>query len=310
MESVAAARVAQQMMKAKCIFDDVSSTGFAACFCFIHGDTLVMAPDHYRVLGVQRDATEADIKKAYRKEALRWHPDKNPDNKEQAERQFKAVSQAFKVLSDPDERAHYDRYGQERDAAPGGRPRGPGGMHRGGGVYAEELTPEDIFNMFFGMPPQAARGHAHHQYRQAPPRGRPQAQEMSLLQVAPFALLMLLSLASSLPFGGESTPYSLRPVDSYQLERSTEGLGVSYYVADTFELRHADPETLHELELRVEADNLQKVKRRCSAERASKQRMVDAANQNTGAERSRMFEAADAVDMRWCEEKDRLEAAR
>ena len=67
---------------------------------------------------------------------------------------------------------------------------------------------------------------------------------------------------------------------------------------------------LHELELRVEADNLQKVKRRCSAERASKQRMVDAANQNTGAERSRMFEAADAVDMRWCEEKDRLEAAR
>merc|ERR1712118_407335 len=69
-------------------------------------------------------------------------------------------------------------------------------------AYAEELTPEDIFNMFFGMPPQAARGHAHHQYRQAPPRGRPQA------QVAPFALLMLLSLASSLPFGGPSTRIS------------------------------------------------------------------------------------------------------
>ena len=183
-------------------------------------------------------------------------------------------------------------------------------MHRGGGVYAEELTPEDIFNMFFGMPPQAARGHAHHQYRQAPPRGRPQAQEMSLLQVAPFALLILLSVASSLPFGGDTTPYSLRPVEAYTLERSTEGTGVRYWVDDSFELRHATPEALRQVEERVETDNLQRVRRRCSAERASKQRMVDAANQNQGAERSRMFEAADAVDMRWCDAKDRLEAAR
>ena len=84
-------------------------------------------PDHYKVLGVSRDASDADIKKAYRKEALRWHPDKNPDDSERAERKFKEVANAFKVLSDPNERAHFDRFGEERPAGGGGGHRGHGG---------------------------------------------------------------------------------------------------------------------------------------------------------------------------------------
>ena len=60
-------------------------------------------------------------------------------------------AQAFKVLSDPNERAHYDRYGDE----PAARPRGPRGAHQP--MYADELSPEDIFNMFFGMPPTGGR---------------------------------------------------------------------------------------------------------------------------------------------------------
>ena len=131
---------------------------------------------------------------------------------------------------------------------------------------------------------------------------------MNLMQLAPFGLVLLLSLASSLPFGGEATPYSLRPQDSYVLERSTEALGVRYFVADTFELRHTDPQVLREVEQRVESDSLGQVRRRCNSERMSKQKMVDAANQYQGAERARMYEAADGVHMRWCDEKDRLEA--
>ena len=257
-----------------------------------------------------RARAQAAIKKAYRKEALKWHPDKNPDNKDAAERRFKAVSQAFKVLSDPNERAHYDRYGEERSANGGGG----GGQRRnnGGGqpMYAEDLTPEDIFNMFFGVPPRGHGGHQHH--GRGMPRARaaqPMEVSVNFVQLAPFLLLMLFSVLSSLPIGGDPNPYALRPMESYTLPRSTEALGVPYWVADTFELRHESAEALRQVEARVESDALQRLRRRCTAERQSKQRMVDAANSYQGSERARMLEAADAVDMPWCEQKETLEAA-
>ncbi|XP_047597857.1 dnaJ homolog subfamily B member 7 [Lutra lutra] len=69
--------------------------------------------DYYEVLGVQRYASPEDIKKAYRKVALKWHPDKNPENKEEAERKFKEVAEAYAVLSNNEKRDIYDKYGQE-----------------------------------------------------------------------------------------------------------------------------------------------------------------------------------------------------
>ncbi|XP_066285142.1 dnaJ homolog subfamily C member 21-like [Branchiostoma lanceolatum] len=65
---------------------------------------------HYEVLGVQRNATDDDLKKSYRKLALRWHPDKNPDNVEGATETFREIQQAYDVLSDPQERAWYDKH--------------------------------------------------------------------------------------------------------------------------------------------------------------------------------------------------------
>eukprot|EP00931_Biecheleriopsis_adriatica_P088389 TRINITY_DN6271_c0_g1_i5.p1 TRINITY_DN6271_c0_g1~~TRINITY_DN6271_c0_g1_i5.p1 ORF type:complete len:246 (+),score=74.69 TRINITY_DN6271_c0_g1_i5:25-762(+) len=62
----------------------------------------------YEILGVSRDASEADIKKAYKKEALKWHPDKNPDNKEYAAQMFRKMAQAYDVLSNPAKRAKWD----------------------------------------------------------------------------------------------------------------------------------------------------------------------------------------------------------
>lgn len=68
--------------------------------------------DYYELLGLARNATDVELKKAYRKAAIKHHPDKNPDNRELAERNFKMIAEAFEVLSDPQKRATYDRFGK------------------------------------------------------------------------------------------------------------------------------------------------------------------------------------------------------
>lgn len=90
--------------------------------------------DYYEVLGVAKNASEADIKKAYRQLALKFHPDRNPGNKE-AEESFKEAAEAYEVLSDPDKRKRYDQFGHQ---AAGGN----GGFSGGG------MSMEDIFSHF------------------------------------------------------------------------------------------------------------------------------------------------------------------
>jgi molecular chaperone DnaJ len=90
--------------------------------------------DYYEILGVGKSATPEEIKKAYRKVAIQYHPDKNPDNKE-AEEKFKEAAEAYEVLSDTDKRAKYDRFGHSRT-----------GNGFGGGGH--EMNMEDIFSQF------------------------------------------------------------------------------------------------------------------------------------------------------------------
>src|SRR3954462_715719 len=87
-----------------------------------------MPRDYYEVLGVQRGASDDEIKKAYRNLARKYHPDRNPGDK-QAEANFKEVQDAYDVLSDKAKRAQYDRFGFA-GPQPGA---GPGGFHWGGG---------------------------------------------------------------------------------------------------------------------------------------------------------------------------------
>jgi len=95
--------------------------------------------DYYETLGVARDASAAEIKHAYRKGAMRYHPDKNPGDSE-AEHRFKELTEAYEILSDPDKRARYDQFGHAGVGANGG------GFSGGG--FSDIF--EDIFGDFFG----------------------------------------------------------------------------------------------------------------------------------------------------------------
>jgi molecular chaperone DnaJ len=105
--------------------------------------------DYYEILGVTKSSSQDEIKKSYRKVAMQFHPDRNPGNKE-AEEKFKEAAEAYEILSDPDKRAQYDRFGHAGVGSNGGG-FGGGGM-RMEDIFANfgDIFGEDIFGSFFG----------------------------------------------------------------------------------------------------------------------------------------------------------------
>jgi DnaJ-class molecular chaperone len=125
--------------------------------------------DYYDILGVSKSASADEIKKAYRKQALEWHPDRHKDDKEAAEKRFKEINESYQVLSNPQKRTAYDNYGHDA-FTPGGGFGGGGNPFAGGfsggqgGPFTYTYTtggenpfgnmdfgdPFDIFEQFFG----------------------------------------------------------------------------------------------------------------------------------------------------------------
>jgi curved DNA-binding protein len=152
-----------------------------------------MAEDYYQTLGVSKKASADELKKAYRKLAVKWHPDKNPNNKAASEEKFKKISEAYAVLSDPEKRKQYDQFGSadqfrqqysQEDIFRGvdldeilrsfgfGGARGGGGRtttfrtgRRGG---ASSRDNEDPFAGIFG----GGMGGGHQQYANMPQKGQ------------------------------------------------------------------------------------------------------------------------------------------
>ena len=103
-----------------------------------------MGKDYYKTLGVSRSATQEEIKRAYRKLAIKWHPDKNPSSKEAAEAKFKEVGEAYDVLSDAQKKNIYDQVGEEGLRGGAGAGEAAGGFppgFSGGGRRARTQCP-------------------------------------------------------------------------------------------------------------------------------------------------------------------------
>jgi len=110
-----------------------------------------MGKDYYDILGVQKDATEADVKKAYRKMALKYHPDKNKAS--DAEEKFKLIAEAYEVLSNADKRSAYDRYGESGISGNGGGVRRNSHPSRASHTFHTSfhtIDPFEVFRSFFG----------------------------------------------------------------------------------------------------------------------------------------------------------------
>jgi DnaJ-class molecular chaperone len=103
-----------------------------------------MGKDYYKILGVERGSSDDDIKKAYRKMALKYHPDKNKSAG--AEDKFKEIAEAYDVLSDPKKREVFDKFGEEGLKSGSG----PSGADGGNFTYTFHGDPHETFRMFFG----------------------------------------------------------------------------------------------------------------------------------------------------------------
>ena len=106
--------------------------------------------DYYEVLGVSKTASDDEIKKAYRKLAMKYHPDRNPDNA-QAEEKFKEAAEAYDILSNDEKRARYDRFGHQGAAGGFGGGQGGGGMNMDD-IFSQfgDIFGDDAFGSFFG----------------------------------------------------------------------------------------------------------------------------------------------------------------
>ncbi|NXA54422.1 DJB14 protein, partial [Nothocercus julius] len=265
--------------------------------------------NYYEVLGVSKDAGEEDLKKAYRKLALKFHPDKN--HAPGATEAFKKIGNAYAVLSNPEKRKQYDLTGSEEQAC--SHPsNGRFNFHRG---CEADITPEDLFNMFFGgaFPTGSVHsfsngraGYSHpNQHRQSGPEREEERGDggfSMFIQLMPIIVLILVSLLSQLMVS--NPPYALypRPSTGQTIKMQTENLGVIYYVNKDFRNEYKGV-SIQKVEKSVEEDYVSNIRNNCWKERQQKTDLLYAAKVYRD---DRLRKKADSMSMDNCKELERL----
>uniref|UniRef100_A0A1A8P3V5 DnaJ (Hsp40) homolog, subfamily B, member 12a n=1 Tax=Nothobranchius pienaari TaxID=704102 RepID=A0A1A8P3V5_9TELE len=228
--------------------------------------------DYYQILGVEKTASEEDLKKAYRKLALKFHPDKN--HAPGATEAFKAIGNAYAVLSNAEKRRQYDQYGEER-AHPGR------GRHRQHHDFEADISPEDLFNMFFGggFPSsnvhvyRNGRMHFAHQNRQERREQQRDGGFALLVQLMPILILIIVSALSQLMVTQPSYSLSYRPSAGHIHKRQTSSLKVPFYVGDRFNEEFTG-NNLKNLERSVEEDYISNLRNNCWKEKQQKEGLL------------------------------------
>ncbi|KAL3896984.1 MAG: hypothetical protein SGCHY_003727 [Lobulomycetales sp.] len=296
----------------------------------------------YAVLGLEKDCSDSDVKRAYRKLALQFHPDKcSAPGTDDA---FKAIGAAFAVLSDKEKRSNYDRFGVDSSSSTASGARQARNPFAGAGGFADgdEIDPAELFNMFFGQmaahqggaagpgfrfnvhggdpfnPYRRRRNHQHDGQREQAGAG---GMGIQFLQLLPFILMLLLSLSSSFlsvfSDGGQGlfapdyqSYYSLGKSYKYSKLRHTKIRRVPYYVSARFEQSQSQSDQqrsrlLDGIEESAEREYVTHLQKRCWREREAKQSALRTAQGWLTGSKERLA-AARAMETNSCTELSRF----
>ncbi|KAH3872233.1 hypothetical protein DPMN_035448 [Dreissena polymorpha] len=258
--------------------------------------------DYYEILGVEKDATEADLKKAYRKLALQMHPDKN--KAPGATDAFKAVGNAFAVLNDSEKRKKYDQFGPEEERRTSSAGEYQYNYSHG---FEGDISPEELFNMFFGgggnvYQRRSRHSHTHstrQHFRYASTESSNDGSATLLLQLAPILLLVVISLLSSM-FVSDPV-FSLQKSDKYTAQRKTQNLNIPYFVKQDFTANFAGD--LRRIERQVEEEFVSNLRQNCWRERSYKENMLWRARNYADA---KLYERAQNMETPSCDQLQNL----
>ncbi|KIX08123.1 uncharacterized protein Z518_02779 [Rhinocladiella mackenziei CBS 650.93] len=299
----------------------------------------------YEILAIEKTASDGEIKKAYRKISLLTHPDKN--GYEGADEAFKMVSRAFQILSDADKKARYDQFGGDPDnrfsssgaAGAGASPfsgfaRSPGR----GPMYEDEISPEELFNRFFGggMGPGfqfgggiggpqfvfnmgGGPGFTVHRMGGPTPRRRPREANAestpsglsALTQLLPLLLLFILPLLSSLFSGTTPSGPQVRfdsPVPPHTMHRVTPRYKIDYFI-NPAEVDGWKARQFSSLDQRAEVDYVSTLRYQCETEVQRKRQEINDATGFFYTDEKRLKRARN-MPMPGCQRLDELKVSR